>query len=173
MTRRKKLWIGSISAALVGVAVVVLARSDSTTQRRFLIPQSFSGEVYLIHRGGYYGPDNAGGQLQTMKVPPNGILVTADRMPNGFRDTYFDVLPGGGLAQLLEQDAGEIQDKPENRNNPARLVFNPSAGVMELPNCKVTAEFFFVGTRSFLIDDRTPDALESYAQAHPEVCVHE
>ncbi|WP_419806368.1 hypothetical protein [Terriglobus sp.] len=162
--------IGAI-LLLACVAEVLLTKHDTVTRRRFLIPQSFSGQVYLIHTGAYNGPDAAGDRVQTMSVPGSGVLVTTDRMPTRYEDTYSDVTPSGRLAQLQVQELGVIQDTPASRNDPHRLVFNPNAGILELPNCKIFAESFYVGTRRFLLQDHTSDVLENFAETHPEVCV--
>ena len=160
-----------ITVVIGGAAVLLLTRTPAPSRRRFLIPQSFSGQVYLIHKSGYHGPDTVRDSVQTVTVPANGIVVTELRMPAGYDDTYFDVTATGARAQLPEQTLGVIENTPKNRNDPRRLIFNPNAGILELPHCKVVFESFYVGTRGFLSSDPHSQVLEVFAQSHPEVCV--
>jgi hypothetical protein len=143
-------------------------------RRRFLVPDGFQGDLYVLHSGNGTPPEKSWWRT-TYRVPGNGILVTTDPPLAGgqsFSDEYDYVEPGGRLRELPDVGPGTLQDTAENRSDRSRVYtyFPRSGSGGTVGGCSYEDDEITVGTKAFILSSRHQTDIDAYLAQHPEVC---
>lgn len=142
--------IALYAAVITGVGVLLI----STTNRRFVIPEGYKGDVYIIYNDGDGKPATTHRTNMTFRIPRNGILDTTSPMVGGWtRDEYYYERRDGTQRRIVNLWSTTVQRTPENRANDKDLgVFFPRSGtIANSTGCALKYEEFYVGTKSYLL----------------------
>jgi hypothetical protein len=155
--------IVGIAATLVGI------RSE-----RFLIPEGYMGDIYVIHSVADGEPEMRTFTEVTYRIPRDGVLRTKAPMIRGLtRTTYYYVRDDGVLSRIRYEWLTAIPGTPENLTNNKDLgIFFPRSGKQFSTAQKCAAEFqlFYVGTKAYLLSTYQPMDLSHYLSGHPIDC---
>lgn len=173
---RSQRWSGYIIhsgslAVYILLTLIWVSSWERATRRMFLLPAGFIGDVYILHIPSEQKV--AAGHWRTnYLVPPDGILVTGDPMPQSMNDEYAYQLPGGRTARITDLELSTIPDTPANRRDREHpIVFFPRTGSTTLRSgCTVQFEQVYVGTKADLLTNYKEADLQSYLEHHRRLC---
>jgi hypothetical protein len=154
---------------VLGVAKVFLGGVNE----RFLIPDGYKGDVYVVHGARDGESFNKTGSGVTYRIPGDGILRTKDSMLHGAtRTEYYYERKDGSLERIRNFWPTTIHQTPENLANDRDIgVFFPRTGSFtDSKGCAVQFELFYVGTKAHLLSEYRPTGLGAYVRDHPEAC---
>jgi hypothetical protein len=151
-------WLGLIingaaialyAAIIIGIGVL-LAR---TTNRRFIIPEGYKGDVYIFYsdRTGKPATHHA---IVTFRIPSDGNLFTTEPMVEGWtRDDYYFQSRNGTQRRIENLWSTTVQRTPDNLANDKDIgIFFPRSGTIgDSSGCTVKYEEFYVGTKAYLL----------------------
>lgn len=155
------------------IVVVIAATFFGSTEARFLIPDSYQGDVYVIHDVHDGQAEERTGRQVTFRIPHDGIFRTKAPITSGWtRTKYFYVRSDGGLKEITNFWPTTIPNTPENLANHKDIgVFFPRSGEMTITGqCPVHYEQFYVGTRAYLLSSYKEADLGRYLRNHPVSC---
>ena len=144
-----------------------------STKERFLIPDGYKGDVYVV----YGAPD--GESLNktrwgvTYRIPKDGILrVHGQMMHDWTRTEYYYQLGTGNLERIRNFWPSTIHPTPENLANDRDIgVFFPRTGTStDAAGCSVEFQLFYVGTKAHLLTAYKPLNISGYLQDRPVGC---
>ena len=144
-----------------------------STSERFLIPDGYKGDVYVV-----YGARDGESLNKTMwrvtyRIPQDGILRTQmPTIPRWTRAEYYYEKQDGSLEQIRNFWPTTIHPTVENLANHKDLgVFFPRTGKFTDANgCSVQFEQFYVGTKAHLLSEYRQIDLGRYVRDHPGAC---
>ena len=157
------------AAIIVGVAVLYFG---STTEK-FLIPQGYKGDVYVIYNASDGVPEQRTRRQVTYSIPFDGILRTRGSMDRDFtKSEYFYQSPDGTLEKIRDFWPVTIPETPENLSNDNDVgVFFPRTGTGTYSDdCAIEYSQFYVGTKAFLLTKYKGKDLSEYVREHPGAC---
>ncbi len=168
--------INGSTLLLHSIVLVGLVAFFASTQRvRFLIPEGYQGDIYVIHSV----PDGeaetrAFGRI-TYRIPADGILRTQAPLERGWtRTTYYYERRYGSLKRIHYIWLTTIPQTPENLADKKDFgVFFPRTGTAQVSSatCPVSYEEFYVGTKAYLLSGyQEKDLLDPYLREHPVKC---
>jgi hypothetical protein len=157
-------WLGLIingaaialyAAIIIGIGVGVLL--IKTTNRRFIIPEGYKGDVYIFYSDptGKPAPHDAS---ITFRVPSDGILFTTAPIVGGWtRDEYYFQNRNGTQRRIENLWSTTVQRTPENLANDKDIgIFFPRSGTIgDSTGCTVKYEEFYVGSKAYLLSGYT------------------
>ncbi len=168
------------SILLFGMAVMFIG----IPQERFLIPEGYVGDVYVVHSIPDGEPEKRMVWGVTYRIPREGILCTRAPMKRGMtRPVYYYERPDGTLKRIRHFWPTTINRTPENLANDRDLgVFFPRTGKRSLfrlsptlashsEDCSIEYQQFYVGTKAFLLSKHEhKDDLGRYLSEHSVKC---
>ena len=112
--------IALYAAVIIGGGVLVI----STTNRRFIVPEGYTGDVYIIYNAADGKPATTHQAGVTLRIPSSGILYTTAPMVGGLiRDEYYYERGDGTQRRIRESlehdrstDTGESGERQRHRN---------------------------------------------------------
>jgi hypothetical protein len=168
--RRLGLLINGAAIALyatiiLGIGVLLIR----TTNRRFIIPEGYKGDVYIL-----YGDPNGKPAIRhatiTFSIPTDGVLYTTAPVVGGWtRDEYYFEDRNGAQRRIGNLWSTTVQQTPENlANNKDIGIFFPRSGtIADSTGCTAKFEQFYVGTKAYLLSGY---AAKDTNQILKEVC---
>jgi hypothetical protein len=148
----------------------------SSTKERFLIPDGYKGDVYVV----YGAPDgeslNKTRWAVTYQIPKDGVLRVQGPMVRTWTRTEYDYqTETGNLERIRNFWPSTIHPTPENLANDRDLgVFFPRTGRFTDPNrYSVEYQLFYVGTKAHLLTKYKQVEISAYLQNHPVECISE
>jgi hypothetical protein len=143
------------------------------TVERFIIPENYKGEVYVIY--GVPGCESPGKTRRevTYRIPNDGVLCVREPMVVGWtRSEYYYQAKQGKLKHIDNYWASTIDPSPENLANSSDIgVFFPRVGrFSNASGCSAEFQMFYVGTKAHLLTNYKPLDLTEYLTIHPEDC---
>lgn len=158
------------SIILVGMAILFVR----IPRERFLIPEGYMGDIYVIHSIAEGEPEVRTSREVTYRIPREGILVTQAPMNHGFtRSLYYYERGDGALKRIWNEWNTTIQRTPENvANNKDVGIFFPRTGSGQYGSegCSIELEEFSVGTRAYLLAQNRERDLTQYLKEHIARC---
>jgi hypothetical protein len=137
----------TINAAIVlGVAALYFG----STTKRFLIPEGYKGDVYVIYNASDGVPERRTRWHVTYVVPSDGILRTQGAMTRNFtKSEYFYQRPDGTLEKIRNFWPSTIPETAENLSNDKDLgVYFPRTGTGTYSNgCAIKYDQFLSGQK--------------------------
>jgi hypothetical protein len=166
---------GSAFALYVLVVVAIGWDFFSATKERFIIPEDYQGEVYVVHGvAGGAGEERSFYRTETYRIPKNGVLLSQVPMnTSGTRPEYFYESNDGRLTKIKNAWYSTIQRTPENLadNKNVGMYFPRTAGGADDRGCKWSADLFEIGTPSYLLANHPPIDLNAYLKSYSASCV--
>ncbi len=154
---------------ITGLAALFLG----STEERFLIPDGYKGNVYVVH-GAVDGEPVAKTRWEvTYRIPRDGVLRTRGPMIRSWtRTQYYYELRNGTLERIRNFWPSTIDRTPENLANDRDLgVFFPRTGRFTTSTgCPVEYEQFYVGTKADLLAKHKGVDFFGYLRDHPVEC---
>jgi hypothetical protein len=143
-----------------------------STKERFLIPDDYKGDVYVVYGARDGESLSKTRQGVTLRIPPDGVLRTRDSMPTGStRTEYYYVRQDASLERIRDFWPTTIHPTPENLANDKDIgVFFPRSGMFTDSTCTVHFEQFYVGTKAHLLSQYREKDLGKYVREHPGSC---
>jgi hypothetical protein len=141
--------IALYAAIIIGIGVLLI----KTTNRRFIIPEDYKGDVYIFYSDPTGKPTTHHASI-TFRVPSDGILLTTVPMVGGWtRDEYYLQNRNGTQRRIENLWSTTVQRTPENLANDKDIgIFFPRSGTIgDSTGCTVKYEEFYVGTRAYLL----------------------
>lgn len=164
------------SALLVSALILVgLARLFiGIREERFVIPEGYKGDVYVVYGAADGEPVNEG-RGPTYRIPEDGILRVRGPMFRGWTKTeYFYQRKDGTLERIRNFWPSTIHRTPENLANDSDVgVFFPrTGGFTDSAGCSVKYQLFYVGTKAYLLTKYERKDIGRYLRDHPVGCSH-
>jgi hypothetical protein len=159
----------AINAAIcLGVAALYFG---STTEK-FLIPEGYKGDVYVIYNASDGAHEQRTRRQVTYVIPSDGVLRTRGPMIRNFtKSKYFYQRPDGTLEEIRNFWPVTIPETPENLSNDKDIgVFFPRTGTETSDDCAIEYDQFYVGTKAFLLTKYKGKDLYEYVRQHPGAC---
>ncbi len=144
-----------------------------STSERFLIPDGYKGDVYVVYGARDGESLNKAMWRVTYRIPQDGILRTQmPTIPRWTRAEYYYEKQDGSLEQIRNFWPTTIHPTAENLANHKDLgVFFPRTGKFTDANgCSVQFEQFYVGTKAHLLSQYRQIDLGRYVRDHPGAC---
>jgi hypothetical protein len=175
---RKSRWVSVVvnGCALAFDSLIILTLATilfRTTTERFLIPDGYEGDVYVVYGARDGQPLNKTRWRITYRIPPSGILLTQTPLiPRWTRTEYYYEKQNGSLEQIRNFWPTTIHKTLENLANDRDVgVFFPRTGKLTEGNaCSVQFEQFYVGTKAYLLSQYREADLGRYVRGHPGAC---
>ncbi len=151
-------WLGFIinggafalyAAIIIGIGILLI----KTTNRRFIIPEGYTGDVYIFYSDPTGKPAPHDARI-TFRVPREGILFAPGPIVDGWtRDEYYFQDRSGTQRRIENLWNTTVQRTPENLANDKDIgIFFPRSGTMgDSTGCTVKYEEFYVGTKAHLL----------------------
>jgi hypothetical protein len=178
--RSKTRLLGNLlnSSALSLYLLVIVAigwEFFSATRERFVIPEGYEGEVYLVHGvPGGKPEERSFYRTETYRIPGDGVLLSQVPMNiSGTRSEYYYESKDGKLTKIRNAWYSTIQDTPENltNNRDVGMYFPRTAyGGDNNGGCKGPSDLFEIGTPSFLLSKRPQIDISAYLTNHAAAC---
>jgi hypothetical protein len=146
-----------------------------STSERFLIPDGYKGDVYVVYGSRDGESLNKTTRRVTYRIPRDGILrIQMPTIPRWTRTGYYYEKQDGSLEQIRNFWPTTIHPTAENLANHEDLgVFFPRTGKFTDANgCSVQFEQFYVGTKAHLFSQYRQIDLGRYVRDHPGACSH-
>src|ERR1700732_2284813 len=165
---------GSILAFHSIIILGMIAVFIGVEREKFIIPEGYQGDVYVIHSVENGEPEKRAFRQVTYRIPLEGVLRTQVPLKRGWTwPTYYYEHPDGTLVRILYDWPTTVHRTPENLKNYKDLgVFFPRTGSMRSSSTKCSVEFeqFYVGTKAYLLSGYQQKDLRLYLREHPIDC---
>jgi|SRR4051794_8489411 hypothetical protein len=145
-----------------------------STKERFLIPEGYRGDVYVVYSAQDGESLNETRWAVTYRIPKDGILrVRGPLKHNWTRTEYFYQLETGNLERIRNFWPSTIHPTPENLTNDRDMgVFFPRTGTStDLAGCSTEFQLFYVGTKAHLLTTYKSLDIHRYLRSHPVGCI--
>jgi hypothetical protein len=143
-------------------------------RERFLIPEGYMGDIYVIHSISEGEPEVRTSREETYRIPRDGILLTQAPMYRGFtRSLYYYERGDGALKRIWNEWNATIQRTPENiANNKDIGIFFPRTGSGQYGSegCSIEYDEFSIGTTAYLLSQDREKDLTPYLKEHLVRC---
>jgi uncharacterized protein DUF6843 len=175
---RRWVWIvplASVAIVLIIVGVVTISSTTflGSTEERFLIPDGYMGDVFVLYGVRDGKSLNKTPEGVTLQISQEGILRTRDPIHLGSASIeYYYERRDGSLEPIRNLWPSTIPRTPENVANDRDVgVFFPRNGTFrDSTGCSVQFEQFYVGTKANLLSKYTETDLGHYMHDHPDDC---
>jgi hypothetical protein len=156
---RRWCWLGLIIngaaiayyvAIIIGIGVLLI----SATNRRFIIPEGYRGDVYIIYTNTDGKPGTTHQTGVTFRIPRDGVLITTSAMVGGWtRDEYYYERGDGTQHRIANLWSTTVERTAENLVNDKDVgIFFPRSGTIgNSTGCTLKYEEFYVGTKAYLL----------------------
>ena len=148
----------------------------TTTKQRFIVPEGYRGDVYIIFGVPSGAPVERTRFSVTYRIPQDGVLLTQGRMINGVTRSEYDwQAQDGTLRRIPNLWLATIESTPENlANDRDEGVWAPRSGSADSApsDCPVDFEEFYVGTQAHFLTKYKERDLDAFLKQHPEACQH-
>lgn len=145
----------------------------SSTKERFLIPDGYKGDVYVV----YDVPDgealNRTHWAVTYHIPKDGVLRVQEPMVRSWTRTEYDYQSDTGkLERIRNFWPTTIHPTPENLADDRHFgVFFPRTGKFtNSTGCSIEYQLFYVGTKADLLKKYKQLDIAAYLSQHPAAC---
>jgi hypothetical protein len=96
-----------------------------------LIPQGYSGEVFILHHVAAGEPMAREGWSRVYRIPSSGVLRSSTGANEGWgMPRFFYLAADGRRERITGYWAASIADTPENRNDPEVGIYGRTAGFL-------------------------------------------
>jgi hypothetical protein len=157
----------TIIVGLIGIFIGI-------QRERFLIPEGYQGDIYVIHSVEDGEPEQRMFRQVTYHIPPDGILRTQGPLERGLtRSTYYYQHRDGTLERIRYTWLTTVHRTPENLADDKDFgVFFPRTGNTWSSDtrCSIVFEQFYVGTKANLLSGYQQKDLGRYLREHPSKC---
>jgi hypothetical protein len=154
----------------VGLAILFIR----VPRERFLIPDGYMGDIYVIHGVAEGKPEVRSSREVTYRIPQDGILLTQAPMNRGFaRSLYYYERSDGALKRIWNEWNTTIQRTPENIANKKDVgIFFPRTGSGQYgsESCSIEYDEFSIGTPAYLLSRSRAKDLTPYLKEHLARC---
>jgi len=157
---------------VLGLIGIIASGCDDIAQPEIhLIPQGYSGEVFILHRVGAGEPMVREGWSRLYRIPTGGVFRSSTDENEGWgKPRFFYLGADGRRERITGYWAASIADTPENRNDPEVGIHGRTAGVLfdRAHRCPVRYEKYFVGTKRqlFAMTDAGEGLILRYLATH-------
>ncbi len=133
--------------------ILAMGQVPRADQEVLLIPQGFTGDIYILFRVPSGQPPAREGAARLYRIPPGGILATQELPNSGMSPVWkFWYESTQGERQPLGRIwTSAVRRTPENEAASAVEVFYPrhgrQQGTTQTP-CDVEYDTYFIGTRA-------------------------
>lgn len=144
-----------------------------TTRERFLIPEGYEGDVYVIYGIPNGEPIKRTRREVTYRILNDGVVRVQDQLRNEWvRPEYDYELQGGKLKHIPNLWTSTIHETPENMatNRDIGVFFPRSGRFSNAAGCSAEFQQFYVGTKAHLLTKYKPLDISVYLDNHPESC---
>jgi len=138
------------AAILIGIGFLLIG----TTRRRFIIPEGYKGDVYIVYSDVDHKPETTRKVGVTFRIPGDGILYVTVPMVDGWtKDEYYCERGDGTQQRIANLWNTTVQRTPENLANDKDIgIFFPRSGtIADSTGCRAKYEAFYVGTKAYLL----------------------
>lgn len=145
----------------------------SSTKERFLIPDGYKGDVYVIYGVRDGETVNKTRWAVTYRIPKDGVLRVQEPMIRTWTRTEYDYqTETGKLEPIRNFWPTTIHRTPENLTDDRDFgVFFPRSGkFISSTGCSVEYQLFYVGTKAHLLREYKQLDLSAYLKQHPGAC---
>src|SRR5258706_3215438 len=175
VARRIGLIVNGSTLTLHSIIVVrVAATLVAIPTQRYLIPQGYMGEIYVVHGVLDGEPEKRIFRGITYRIPRDGILRTQARIIHGLATTaYYYVRDDGALERIHSEWYTTISRTPDNLANDRDIgIFFPRIGKYhdDSQGCSVEYVEFYVGTKAYLLSKDQRLNMLRYFRKHPVKC---
>ncbi|SRR5260221_8555387 len=156
-------------AIVIGIGALLIG----STKERFIIPEGYRGDVYVVHSAVDGEPEKTSRGGITYRIPRDGILRTRAPMVDGWtRTEYYYELTDGALHRISHLWSTSVHRTPENLANDEDIgVFFPRSGtITDSAGCAVKYEMFYVGTKAHLLSRYQEKDTSQFLTKHPGGC---
>jgi hypothetical protein len=147
----------------------------SATTERFVLPQGYQGEVYVVHGvPGGVAEERSFYRIRTYHIPNDGVLLTQVPLDTGrTRSEYRYQAKDGKLTKIRNEWYSTIQSTPDNLANTkdVGMYFPRTASGSDNSGCTGPSDLFEIGTPSYLLSKHTRIDLSAYLARHAATCV--
>jgi hypothetical protein len=154
---------------ILGLAAIFFG----STKERFLIPDGYKGDVFVVYGAQDGEPLKKLRGKITFRIPEDGILRIREPMLGGAtRTEYYYLRQDGSLERIRNFWPTTIHETRENLTNDKDIgVFFPRSGTFtDSTGCSIQFEQFYVGTKAHLLSKYRQKDLGSYVRDHPSAC---
>ena len=174
VSRRITNFINGCALVLyLGVLLYLAGIFFVSTQERFIIPNGYQGDVYVIQ--GMPACQAASGTrwVVTYRIPKEGILCTREPMSRGWRGTkYYYERGDGSLEPIHGFWPSTVHPTLENLadDKDFGIYFPRSGHIHNSAGCSVDYQLFYVGTKANLLKHYVRSDLGLYLHQHQLGC---
>jgi uncharacterized protein DUF6843 len=164
---------GGILAINAAIVLGVAGLYFGSTTEKFLIPEGYKGDVFVIYNASDGVPERRTRWQVTYIIPSDGVLRTRGSMNRNFtKSKYFYQRRDGTIEKIRNFWPVTIPETPENLTNDKDVgVFFPRTGTGTYSDdCEFEFEQFYVGTKAFLLTNYKEKDLSEYVREHPGAC---
>jgi len=157
---------------VLGLIGIIASGCDDVAQPEIhLIPQGYSGEVFILHQVAAGEPMVREGWSRIYRIPTGGVFRSSTDANEGWgMPRFFYLAADGRRERITGYSAVTIADTPENRNDPEIGIYGRTVGVLfdRAHRCPVRYEKYFVGTkRQFrAMTDAGEGLIQRYCATH-------
>ena len=175
LSRRIGFMVHGSTLTLHSIVLVILAALFlGIRHERFIIPDGYMGDIYVLHSVPDGEPEDQVFGRTTYRIPKDGVLRTQTPIVHGLaRTAYYYLRDDGGLEPIPHQWYSTIPKTPENLKNAKDIgIFFPRTGSYRTTGqpCSVQFVRFFVGTSAYLFSNYQQIDLAKYLKDHPISC---
>ena len=145
----------------------------SSTKERFLIPDGYKGDVYVVYGASDGESLDKTRWAVTYRIPKDGVLRVRGAMVGTWTRTEYDYQSGTGkLERIRNFWPSTIHPTAENLANDKDVgVYFPRTGrTTDATGCPVEYQLFYVGTKAYLLTKYKQFDFFTYVQQHPVGC---
>jgi hypothetical protein len=145
----------------------------SSTKERFLIPDGYKGDVYVIYGVRDGETVNKTRWAVTYRIPKDGVLRVQEPMVRTWTRTEYDYqTETGKLEPIRNFWPTTIHRTPENLADDRGFgVFFPRSGKFtSSTGCFVEYQLFYDGTKAHLLREYKQLDISAYLKQHPGAC---
>lgn len=175
LPRHIGLIANGLTLALHSIILVGFAASIcGIRHERFLIPQGYMGNIYVVHNVEDGEPEKRTFREITYRIPQDGVLRTRAPMIRSLTTTtYYYVRDNGTLERIRYEWDTTISRTPDN------LADDKDIGIFfrrtskyhdDSQGCSVEYVEFYVGTKAYLLSKDQRLDMARYFREHPVKC---
>jgi len=166
---------GSALALYTSLIVAIGWMFFSATTERFILPEGYQGEVYVVHGvPGGVSEERSFYRTRTYRISNDGVLLIQVPLDTGrTRSEYYYQSKDGRLTKIRNAWFSTIESTPENLANhkDVGMYFPRTASGGDHSGCNGPSDLFEIGTPSYLLSKHTQIDLSAYLARHAAACV--
>ncbi len=164
---------GCALACYLGVLLYLVFVFSLSPEERFIIPNGYQGDVYVIQSMPTCQAASATRWRVTYRIPKDGILCTREPMLRGWtRPKFFYQRGDGSLEPIQGMWPSTVYPTAENLANDTDFgIFFPRSGhIYNSAGCSVEFQLFYVGTKANLLKHYVRSDVSFYLHQHQLGC---